>query len=55
MDSSMRGGIGKSIGRMFGGEGLFLTKLVGLGKVVLQTQNFNEFSRRIVSRIPSGN
>ena len=37
----------------FGGEGLFLTKLVGPGKVILQTQNFNDFAGRIISRIPS--
>ena len=36
-----------------GGEGLFLTRLVGPGKVILQTQNFNDFAGRIVSRIPS--
>lgn len=37
----------------FGGEGLFLTKLTGPGRVILQTQNFNEFAGRIVSMIPS--
>lgn len=36
-----------------GGEGLFLTKLVGPGKVILQTQNFNEFAGRIARMIPS--
>ncbi|MSS62909.1 TIGR00266 family protein [Velocimicrobium porci] len=36
-----------------GGEGLFLTKLTGPGKVILQTQNFNEFAGRIISLIPS--
>lgn len=36
-----------------GGEGLFLTKLVGPGKVILQTQNFNEFAGRIIKMIPS--
>ena len=36
-----------------GGEGLFLTRLVGLGKVILQTQNFNDFAGRVASRIPS--
>lgn len=35
-----------------GGEGLFLTKLVGPGRVVLQTQNFNEFAGRIARFIP---
>ena len=36
----------------FGGEGLFLTKLVGPGRVILQTQNFNDFAGRIISKIP---
>ncbi len=35
-----------------GGEGLFLTKLTGPGRVVLQTQNFNEFAGRIARFIP---
>lgn len=35
-----------------GGEGLFLTKLTGPGKVILQTQNFNEFAGRISRMIP---
>ncbi len=37
----------------FGGEGLFLTKLTGPGKVILQTQNFNEFAGRIIRMVPS--
>ncbi|MCQ2416347.1 MAG: TIGR00266 family protein [Oscillospiraceae bacterium] len=37
----------------FGGEGLFLTKLTGPGKIYLQTQNFNDFAGRIIARIPS--
>ena len=37
----------------FGGEGLFLTKLTGPGRVILQTQNFNEFAVRIISMMPS--
>lgn len=36
-----------------GGEGLFLTKLTGPGKVILQTQNFNEFASRILRMMPS--
>lgn len=44
----------KGLGNIFfGGEGLFLTKLVGPGKVILQTQNFNDFAGRIISMIPS--
>ena len=38
-----------------GGEGLFLTKLTGPGKVILQTQNFAEFCGRIHGYLPSGN
>ncbi len=37
----------------FGGEGLFLTKLTGPGRVILQTQNFNEFAGRIIRMVPS--
>lgn len=36
-----------------GGEGLFLTKLTGPGRVILQTQNFNEFVGRIKGFLPS--
>lgn len=44
----------KGLGNIFlGGEGLFLTKLTGPGKVILQTQNFNDFVGRIVPRIPA--
>lgn len=39
---------------LFGGEGLFLTKLTGPGKVVLQTMNFADFTGQIAARIPSG-
>lgn len=39
----------------FGGEGLFLTKVTGPGKVIMQTQNFNEFAMKIASYIPSKN
>ena len=38
-----------------GGEGLFLTKLTGPGKVLLQTQNFAEFAGRIAGYIPTSN
>lgn len=37
----------------FGGEGLFLTKLTGPGRVILQTRNFNELVGKIASRLPS--
>ncbi|MBR1883901.1 MAG: TIGR00266 family protein [Clostridia bacterium] len=38
---------------LLGGEGLFLTKLVGPGKVILQTQNFGDFAGKIIPYIPS--
>ena len=37
---------------LFGGEGLFLTKITGPGNVTLQSQNFNEFVSRIDSLLP---
>lgn len=37
---------------LFGGEGLFLTKLTGPGKIVLQTQNIHEFANRIIPFLP---
>lgn len=37
---------------IFGGEGLFLTRLTGPGKIVLQTQNLHEFVNRIAPFIP---
>ena len=37
---------------LLGGEGLFLTKIVGPGNVVLQSQNLNEFVGRISSYLP---
>lgn len=44
----------KGLGNIFfGGEGLFLTRLVGPGKVVLQTQNIAEFAGRIARFIPT--
>lgn len=45
----------KGLGNIFlGGEGLFLTKLVGPGKVILQSQNFMDFAGRIATLIPGG-
>lgn len=44
----------KGIGNIFlGGEGLFLTRLVGPGKVILQSQNFGDFVGRITPFIPN--
>ena len=44
----------KGLGNIFfGGEGLFLTKLTGPGKVILQTMNMNEFALRVGSYIPT--
>ena len=40
---------------LFGGEGLFLTKLVGPGKVWLQTMTMPSFASRIVPYIPNKN
>ena len=37
---------------LLGGEGLFLTRLVGPGKVILQSQNFRDFSGRILAMMP---
>lgn len=46
----------KGLGNIvFGGEGLFLTKLVGPGKVILQSQNFKDFANRIIPYIPRNN
>jgi len=43
----------KGLGNIFlGGEGLFLTKLVGPGRVIMQTQNFGDFASRIISMMP---
>lgn len=43
----------KGLGNIFlGGEGLFLTKLTGPGRIILQTQNFNDFAGRVISMIP---
>lgn len=45
----------KGLGNIFlGGEGLFLTRLVGPGKVILQSQNFMDFAGRIASILPLG-
>jgi len=38
---------------LFGGEGLFLTKLTGPGRIILQTQNFNDFASKIIARMPA--
>ena len=46
----------KGLGNIFlGGEGLFLTKLVGPGKVILQSQNFSDFAGKIISLMPRSN
>ena len=37
----------------FGGEGLFLTRLTGPGKVILQTMNFGDMAGRIIGMMPS--
>lgn len=37
---------------LFGGEGLFLTKLTGPGKVILQSQNFGDFANKLIPYMP---
>lgn len=44
----------KGVGNIiFGGEGLFLTKLTGPGTVIIQSMNFNDFVGKIRIGIPS--
>ena len=44
----------KGLGNIFlGGEGLFLTKLVGPGRVILQSQNFKDFAGRLIPYMPA--
>ena len=44
----------KGLGNIFlGGEGLFLTRLVGPGRVILQSQNFKDFANRLIPYMPS--
>jgi len=46
----------KGLGNIFlGGEGLFLTKLIGPGKVIIQSQNFGDFAGRILALMPKSN
>lgn len=46
----------KGLGNIFlGGEGLFLTKLTGPGRVILQSQNIKDFAGRIIPYIPRSN
>lgn len=40
---------------LFVGEGLFLTRLTGPGKVILQTQNIKDFAGVLSRYIPTGN
>lgn len=43
----------KGLSNIFlGGEGLFLTKLVGPGKVIIQSQNFGDFASKIIGIMP---
>lgn len=44
----------KGLGNIFlGGEGIFLTRLVGPGKVILQSQNFGDFVGKIIPFLPN--
>ena len=46
----------KGLGNIFlGGEGLFLTKLVGPGRVIIQSQNFGDFAGNILGMMPKNN
>lgn len=38
---------------LFGGEGLFLTRITGPGKVILQTQNIKDFASALSKYIPT--
>ncbi len=40
---------------LFGGEGLFLTRITGPGKVILQTQNIKDFAGVLLKYLPSKN
>lgn len=40
---------------LFGGEGLFLTRITGPGKVILQTQNIKDFAGVLSKYLPSKN
>ncbi len=40
---------------LFGGEGLFLTRLTGPGKVILQTQNISDFANHLSGMLPRNN
>lgn len=37
---------------LFGGEGLFLTRIAGPGKVILQTQNIKDFAKSLSNMLP---
>lgn len=45
--------VGGAKNMFFGGEGIFLTKITGPGKVILQTQNFRDFAGKIIGLIPN--
>jgi uncharacterized protein (TIGR00266 family) len=40
---------------LFAGEGLFLTRITGPGKVILQTQNIKDFAGALSKYLPGGN
>lgn len=44
----------KGLSNIFlGGEGLFLTRLKGPGKVIIQSQNFGDFAGKIIGMMPN--
>lgn len=58
MSANMRmetkaGGLGKALGRMFGGEGLFNTVVTGPGRVVLQTMALPAFASALIPYLPA--
>ena len=46
-------GLGKALGRMFGGEGLFNTVVTGPGRVVLQTMALPAFASALIPYLPA--
>ena len=37
---------------LLGGEGIFLTRLTGPGKIILQSQNFGDFANKLIPYMP---
>lgn len=54
METTTNGGIGKAFGRMFSGEGVFNTVVIGPGRVWLQTMPISNVAGEILKFMPSG-